>query len=169
MKVYLEVDGEVKRETEKRHDDQVDQPDRDRGDDLVGVEGPEIILAEADRRTQRLRNLRRILHERFVARGILHHHLRPLLPDSARGFRHERVQSRAEDVVPVGGVSRADVDQLAGSEGVVRGIAVLNRGGKEGRRVGVDDDGGPGVEVEDGLADLQGVAVEVRRRTDVVA
>lgn len=52
---YLEVDGQVKGEAEEADDDKVDQADGDGGDDLVGVEGAEVVLTEADGRAQGLR------------------------------------------------------------------------------------------------------------------
>lgn len=82
----FEVDRQVEREREERHDDQVDQSDRLGRDSHVWVEGSQVVHAEADGWAQRLRGLDQVLLEGLVGCGLLEDSICPLLADHGCGL-----------------------------------------------------------------------------------
>lgn len=60
-------------------------------------------------------------------------------------------------------VAGLNPDLLTSAERIVAGVPLLNGLLEEGRSIGIDDDGGPGFPVEDGLANLHRVIIEVGR------
>ena len=160
------VNRQEKGEAEEGDDDQVDEANGRRGRRAGRVKGPQVVGAEADARTQGLRRMgEAAARDGVVAQDLL----RPHLAEFGLDVRLQ-LRENGHDVVVVRVlVARLHVDGLAGAQGVVRGVARLHRGAQQRRRVGVDDDGGPGLLREDGVAHLQRVVGEIGRRDGDVA
>ena len=162
----LHVDGEEEGEGEEGEDDQVDEADADGGHGLRRAKRPQIELREADGRAE---GLRRPVQVGARDATVAEHLGGPHLAEPGRDVVLEGVQLRRDvrrDGVLVAGF---DVDDLAGPERVVGGVARLHGLLEEGGGVGVDHDCGPGVLLEHGSADGHGVVVEGRGRKGAVS
>ena len=155
----LHMDGEEEGEREEGEDDKIDEADGDGGNGLRRAKRPQIELREADGRAE---GLRCPLQVAAQDAAVAEHLGRPHLAELGRDLRLEGGQLRRDvrrDGVLVAGF---DVDDLAGSERVVRGVARLHGLLEERGGVGVDHDCGPGLVVEHGSADRHRVVVEGR-------
>lgn len=117
------MNWKVEAEAKEAHDNQIDQSDRDRRDDLVGVERPQIELTESNRRAQCLRNAYCVCDHTGVRRRVLQHLLGKFLTDHGGSLGHKHLHLRADEIVPIGVIAGILINELTGAKGIVGGVS----------------------------------------------
>ena len=151
------VDGQEEGEAEEGDDDEVDEADGDgRGGD-GWVEGAEAEHGEADGRAKRLRCRLEICD---WDAGIFEDCARPRLTELGGDFCLECREGREDVIINGVLISSFHPYGLAGPQRIVAGVPLLYGLLKERRRVGVDDDCRPCLEVVYSFPYLHWVIVE---------
>ena len=153
----LHVDGEEKWEREESDDDQIDEPDTNGRNSLRRAKRSQVELREADGRAE---GLRHSLQLGARDAGVGEHLAGPHLAEFGGDFGLEGVQL-GQDVRGMRFlVAGFDIDHLASSQRIVRGVAGFHGLLKKRGGVRVDHNGCPGLLLEHGPADFHRVVVE---------